>query len=380
MRDIGCPQVYSLIPEKEIDIIYATRFRNVRVEAADGYQVPADMLNGAKWLVSKMLKDKSVKLLPGGPEISLYDYFTVGLTLISYMDILKEESYTGAKQIKECLAPFLNYKEGYETAWKTFIGTIDTIATMYSSFDSLLYVSKHEIRTGLKGEIGVFVCMDIYCRQPEKIDFIIDGNTRPAIRVGWGISYPEPHIDYISIKPKDLNIDNHFSELPLEVYIQSHALQRLAERLDCMIPGIVHYFVYESLKEVKLCRSHNGNFLIEYRFWGIKAGYLVGNISEGKIIIRTFLFLTNNGTPEGRVLQKDTGLLKEDKKYLEIDKLSTFINSDIRTNEKVKEIFLKAGCGSLFEFDINSIYKPDELKVKSKAMIIADYLGLKTDV
>ena len=70
---------------------------------------------------------------------------------------------------------------------------------------------------------------------------------------------------------------------------------------------------------------------------------------EESIVIRTFLFVTNNGTPEGQMLENVTGLQKLDKKYLALDKLSTFMTSDIGGNEKVKEIFTSAGCQCLLE-------------------------------
>ena len=37
--------------------------------------------------------------------------------------------------------------------------------------------------------------------------------------------------------------------------------------------------------------------------------------------------------------------------YLAIDRLDTFIKSDIAHNEKLKKIFADAGCQSLFELD-----------------------------
>jgi hypothetical protein len=43
-------------------------------------------------------------------------------------------------------------------------------------------------------------------------------------------------------------------------------------------------------------------------------------LNEGKLVIRSFLFLTNDGTPEGWKLRALTGLAKRDKKYLEIEK------------------------------------------------------------
>lgn len=92
-----------------------------------------------------------------------------------------------------------------------------------------------------------------------------------------------------------------------------------------------------------------GNILMEFRYFNTKAGYFRLDIIDGKIIIRTFLFVTNNGTPEGQKLGSNTGLQKLDKKYLAIDKLSTFMTSDIGKNENVKKIFIDAGCQCLLE-------------------------------
>jgi hypothetical protein len=80
-----------------------------------------------------------------------------------------------------------------------------------------------------------------------------------------------------------------------------------------------------------------------------KAGYFRVDVIDGKIVIRTFLFVTNNGTPEGQRLGKITGLQKLDKKYLAIDKLSTFMTSDIGQNENIKKIFIDSGCQCLLD-------------------------------
>jgi hypothetical protein len=58
-------------------------------------------------------------------------------------------------------------------------------------------------------------------------------------------------------------------------------------------------------------------------------------------------------------LKENTGLNKVDIKYLNIDKLRTFINSDIVKNERIKNIFIDAGCGGLFDlkFDEPDAYK-----------------------
>ena len=215
-------------------------------------------------------------------------------------------------------------------------------------------------------------CIKLYSYTPEKIYANIDGITRPAFPVGWG--YIPNGFNHIHLKAGQLGIYSAFAAMPLPVYIQSHALQRLAERLDCLEKGFTHYFVYYSLLQAKIWKNKHDKLFIEYSFFDFKLGYLRVDIIEGKVIIRTFLFITNNGTPEGDKLNEFTGLNKLDHKYLNIDKLSTFISSDIRDNPEAKEIFIHAGCKSLFDLNPNLAYKAEDGKNPLPAMNLMKYL------
>ena len=136
-----------------------------------------------------------------------------------------------------------------------------------------------------------------------------------------------------------------YNELPL--YIQRHALKRLDERLGLQ-PNNVHSHLFFSLYNQPVnYELDNGCTLIEFNMYEYKVGYLLTTLHEDKLVIRSFLFLTNNGTPEGRKLNALTGLEKLDKKYLEIDKLSTFTAYRIHEDKKLSAIFREAGCGSL---------------------------------
>ncbi len=61
------------------------------------------------------------------------------------------------------------------------------------------------------------------------------------------------------------------------------------------------------------------------------------------------MFLTNNGTPEGDKLNKALGIRKLDKKFLAIDKLSTFVKLSEQEANELKELFADYGLESLFE-------------------------------
>ena len=124
--------------------------------------------------------------------------------------------------------------------------------------------------------------------------------------------------EHVDIKAAHLGIESSFSTIPMPVYIQSHAQQRLAERLDCLEQGYVEFFVYNSLKNLKYFKDKNGNPLIEYNYFGFETGYLRADIHHRKIIIRTFLFLPITVRPRAEKLNEFNGLSKLDHKYLNI--------------------------------------------------------------
>jgi hypothetical protein len=148
---------------------------------------------------------------------------------------------------------------------------------------------------------------------------------------------------------KDLDPKSSFPDLPICVYIQQHAIERLMERSCCPLPHWIHAYLVDALTKPNIIRLSNDRFLIEYRMVGIKIGYFSAILIGGELLIRTFLFITHNGTPEGRKLEEATGLQKDDKKYLSIDNLRALANSDIEQNEIMHKLFLKTGLGSLLE-------------------------------
>jgi hypothetical protein len=346
---VAGPGVFTLIPPAQLEELYVLRNRPLRLDAADGQIISMRTLKEAKGLLV-LLKNRRIRLDVGFvKEMSLYDFVTIGVTLILYADRVKESDYPNAALVKLKLSPLAAFGDspGYHLAWADVHAIKNLIAIVLNDLSSNLYLLT-QVQTGeFNGTVGMYTCLDMYIYRPEKIQFVIDGINRPAFRVGMPVSESLP-LSYSSVKPELLNLKPG-SALP--VYVQSHALNRLSERMDGVISGFLHLYIYESFKEPNVCRNKKGEWLIEYKLLGKKTGYFVADIIDKKIILRTFLFLTNNDTPEGETLLEHTGFMKEDKAYLAIDKFSSFVHSDIKDNERIRTIFINAGCESLFEID-----------------------------
>ncbi|MDD5570975.1 MAG: hypothetical protein PHD97_07435 [Bacteroidales bacterium] len=377
LNDAGCKHVYEMMPAKMLEAMYILRYQPLKVTAAEGQSVNPNMLKEIKSLISGAQKKMILPLVTGSSvNISLETFYTIVLSIKSFMNATDEDEFPNLKEIKQELAVLINDEETEELAYKMQSQLIEIMGIALSNLNSQLYWGKQGIKIIDKSDINVNVYnnLEIYCITPEKINIVIEGKSRPAIRAGF--PFAETGIHWFTVKPSSLGIQNAFSELPLDVYIQSHALQRLYERIDCIRESIIYTCLFNSLVIIKAQKDTNGNILIEFRIDEKKVGYFRADIINGIIVIRTFLFILNTSTPEGEKLKEITGLSKRDEKYLSIDKLSSFMTSDIRNNKEIKKIFVNAGCSGLFEIDESLISKSSNIKEHSPAMMLFQYLGL----
>src|SRR5207302_802619 len=84
---------------------------------------------------------------------------------------------------------------------------------------------------------------------------------------------------------------------------------------------------------------------------GIRAvscdGCLVARVVGNQVVLRTFLFLTMEGTPEARELSRRLGLSRPDIEYEGLDRLETFLSPSFRADAELAELLRECGCGSL---------------------------------
>ena len=378
MDDLANDNVSQLIPKHEYDFIYKTRIQSVKIINSSACSVSSDVFNEFKECHTAMLKINQIEFTSDDDEMkamSFYHFFTIGLTIHEYVTRLTETKFAGAKLIIDKLKDFTFCveHEAYPKVSTEYSNLLNMLCIMHSNLQTQTLTYNIHFKTELNGKLGARFCVELTGLKSEKINILLDDHHRPVIRLGIVEHGPEPRYDYISITAAQLNLNSHqlFS-----VYIQAHAFNRLTERIDGVFDGLLHVDLYRSFKNLKFHTDKQGGYLFEFTINQVKVGYFKGEIIGENIVLRTFLFLTNNGTPEGKKLHANTGIMKEDKIYLTIDKLSTFVNSDIANNEQLKQVFIDAGCESLFKIDKNYFYQEGGIKTKAIADHIAHYLKL----
>jgi len=199
---------------------------------------------------------------------------------------------------------------------------------------------------------------EIYGFPACKYMMTINGFKRPAYRLGK--PFYCTIFEWISLDASLVGNLYKGNQKKLEVYIQSHALQRLKERLDLLDQEAINYSVWENTSAIKGFETYRGYLLLPFKVFGTKIGYLAAKINEEKILFSTFLFITHNCTPEGDRLKRQTGLGKEDISYWHIDRLSTFVKLKEEKYPGLIQLFGKVGMGNLMElknkkFNIDSM-------------------------
>ena len=346
--NIFCDEkLFDQIPSLVLENLYNYRSRYIRLISTKEKYVTNAILEKFKIDLTHLHKNVYIKLNNIDTEISIYDFFTAGLSVKIFEHLLKDDEFPGAKEIKAGLEKFTIDGELDFEVRKRLVTTCESTTIWYNDIAKCQYWLNYETTVEDKSGKGYYQKLYLHSLLPQSKSITINGSARPAILFEWTQPIIGPVC--VSIKPSSLNIDSPFAEIPMKVYIQKHALQRFAERMDGVNIGFIQYFMYHSFTKVKVFYDTHNNLLIEYRYDNKRAGYFRVDIVEGIILVRTFLFITNSGTPEGQLREKNTGLQKLDKKYLAMDKLSTYMTSDIGNNKELRKRIVESGCQSLIE-------------------------------
>ena len=367
-------EFYDLLPLEELNFIYRIRCHPFKIVPADGHLVADKVLNSMKRFLLPMVKTDKMTLSKYGIEISLEDYFTVALTLQSYSKMIKDKHFRHVDRIKSISNDFGYDEEIFETGVSQLQGLLSTMGCWESIIGGYTYWLEYNLKLIETHEACIQNVLEVYSRKPESTRVRINGTVRPVVRLGCG--FPTAGMEWITLQPSLLKIKNGTSHPPLNVYFQSHTLQRMTERLDCIPTPLAHINAIASFRDAKVFYDNNRNMLIEYRICECKVGYFRVDVVDGLAVVRTFLFLTQSGTPEGQLLWKNTGLQKLDTKYLVMDKLSSFMYSDIGDNNRIRKILQDSGCQGLL--DLYAIINKSGTRHPNHLIssMMLDYLGI----
>jgi len=360
-----CPEVVNLLNVFTKKALYQMRNAPVRVLRGNCPSLDKEKFTKIEDLLKNLVHVQKVSLKAGGTPVSLYEFFTIGLSLILVQVSMNESGYENAEAVYKLLTTNLNLDEADEQARIAIASVALYTGTLFSSLTQDVIV----IETQLPGEPrnGHYPGLEfhIHTHKTQVHYFDVDRHSRPAFPIG--LSGPGGQVKWINLNRSLFENIPYDDQVELPVYIQNHTFQRMTERLDLLGKDFFYFFICIALRECKVIRYKNRH-LIQLDILGSKAGYLVANLIKDKLLIKTFLFLPSDGTPEGEKLKELSGLSKVDMKYWAIDRLSTYFHSDLKDNSQMRQLFNHAGCESLFKI------KPTSRDAISKHNRLADCL------
>ncbi|MDR0795813.1 MAG: hypothetical protein LBE79_07165 [Tannerella sp.] len=158
----------------------------------------------------------------------------------------------------------------------------------------------------------------------------------------------------------------------LNIYIQSHVLHRYKERVDIFEATDRNFFLQSSLTlRQKVVVSDRQTFL-ECSVDSCPIGYFTFFVSGDDIVLKTFIPLLGEGTPESRKLHEMLPLEKDDIKYLGMDKLSFFADIDFEQIPSLKQALIDSGIWKVKEMIDGAFVKAYSIDM-NKTMFVKKY-------
>jgi len=346
LTQFGQPELFELLTLHTLDKLYRFRFSPPVFEFDPTVDVSSSELKKMKDELYQNMNDFPVIIDNKKMPFSVYEYLTTGLSL--YTLIFDEECklVPDLKQIREKIDPAF-FELFFDQPLTHNIGILElSLSEGLNNLDGFMYPMKYELKVTNDKRIGLFFQFSEIRNQ--KIEIGIDGNYRPAYRVGW-TCWGE--FIKLTMPAKKLRLDISKYPAEIEVYIQNHALHRLYERLDNIQEQELQMGVFFSAIHLRIMKRHGNKYFIEYYLSDTyKVGYLVAKMIDNKLIIQTFLLLTQSETPEERKLRALTGFEREDIVFLNLDKISSFFDSSLYKDTSLVTLFEEAGFKPILDY------------------------------
>ncbi|MDR1120484.1 MAG: hypothetical protein LBM08_06160 [Dysgonamonadaceae bacterium] len=236
--------------------------------------------------------------------------------------------------------------------------------------------------TSAQDEIGVVSTIFMSSENPISIHFKHKQKERIAFRVRAGRVITEPAYN--------AKIDRWFifqeDETPsvyLDIYIQSHALQRIKERMDIFPAHKKNYYAMEPLLYMHYVQeSPSGRPMLVCYFKDnerfVYLGYFPFIILKNKLIVLTFLPLVSDDTLSGQYLRNRLGLQMEDMVFLGMDKLSFYLTVDFDQIPVLKKALVNTEVWFLVEYAANNPEMNFTIDQK-KTKMVKKFFEHKTD-
>lgn len=370
----GAGQAFDLLSEDTFRELFYLHGLPLQIHAAKGHTIAEADLHEARLILALMLPEQQYVPAEGAAKLPLSIFFSTGFCFYFYLSQEKLEGSPVTAQLRRLMHAYIESHGGYEQAHLSLNDILFVILLFISHLTTGLCSIEFCSKPRSASQFGIQYYLSITKTIPPQQHVVLDGVSRPVTRLGFGGINKET--EFVSVRPGQLGLPDDGTTPPLEVYFQSHVLVRLKERLDCIIEPICQYALFSAMKDCRSSRGMHGEILVDFFIGDMKVGYLVVEPHKSMAIIRTFLFLTNDGTPEAARLCSLYGLRRLDTNYLAIDRLSAFHSDDLHASQELEAMLRVIGCEKFSEILAGMNDMLTKKETQHTGTLLMQYMGL----
>jgi hypothetical protein len=370
----GATEAYRQLPKNDQWCISKFRVSPPRVVAAPDCGFGKKIVDEIAPTFTELLRNRFLILSPTKFKISYYDYLTIVSALLVHATILYEKRTFGSIEWNRALEPLILISNDPEINPESLIKEeLAQIAAKASSIEKQFFWFKLRAEIGRLAKVQIEEYFELRRYPAESKRIQIDGNPRPAYRVGE-YDPQQKEMAWLSLSTADLPYEPNAALKKYNVYIQSHALARLRERMAPFESYRLEAELVNAIRNPIIDRAPDNTLMIHYRFAGAKVGNLVAERIGEDIVIRTFLFLTQGGAPEGNAFNARLKIKAIERQYFGLDTVRTFVHTDVCTDPRIAALLNECGCGELIRLkkNIGALEQEEKYAAKLRRLLCLD--------
>lgn len=276
----------------------------------------------------------------GDPALKLtfYDYLTMGSQFGTFCSATYEEKqYCEQAEVYKTIAEKVILLEdfGRNTLMRQYFEFLRELLGHLSQFNYRMYgfdLAFKQTRT----RVMMAHYIQITSIECEKKAFIFHDKKRPAFRMLMP-NFIESEVNYVNIRNNRV-FENSTANKLLKLYIQSHALLRMKERLDILTIHEKNTYLINAVLFGKKIRLSSGREAFEMQG---KANHIIAYlpfmVQDDCVVILTVLPVTNSVTPIGKKLCETLCVTKAELEVCGMDRLSYFLRTDFDKIPRLKQ-------------------------------------------
>jgi hypothetical protein len=348
MRALGVAKLFTTMPREIQELVWRRKYPDPVLEF--DASVPKD---GA-WRELRSCVEKQFReavIVVRGRDVTVRDVFSVmvGLSTATRDAVCDPNVPIVCRVFIDMVRNLLGegFQQIQDAAFMAWHGQVVATLHGYSRLDGRLLHARPSVEPAENDKNRVRLTVSAVVPQQRSVK--CKGRERPAYRVGTGNEWDGVH--WASWDAAAMGLAKR-GEWP--VFVQSHALLRLRQRLNLkVLVPFLEYWLYASLAKPVVVERSGKDLLVEYAVQGERLGYLIVTPlpHQQLVAVRTFKFLTMGNTPEQRKLMKVFKMTRADVDWLRLASLETFTQTDLRYDPLLREKLEACGCGHLFTLD-----------------------------